>query len=85
MRLIRFMARESARLWKIIRGLMSGHPSPPPPGPSAEGQLSEANRKTVPEARIIKDPVSGLPVLTTGPGNPEVTSEQVAAILVDFP
>ena len=35
--------------------------------------------------RIIKDPLTGLPVLTAGPGAPELTSEQVAEILADFP
>jgi len=35
--------------------------------------------------RIIKDPLTGLPVLTAGPGAPKLTSKQVAEILADFP
>ena len=36
-------------------------------------------------ARIVTDPITGLPVLTAGPGAPVLTSEIVAAMLVDFP
>jgi AbrB family looped-hinge helix DNA binding protein len=35
--------------------------------------------------RIIKDPLTGLPVLTAGPGAPKLTNKQVAEILADFP
>jgi AbrB family looped-hinge helix DNA binding protein len=37
------------------------------------------------KARIIKDPVSGLPVLDTDDDVPLLTSEQVDEILADFP
>jgi len=37
------------------------------------------------KARIIKDPVSGLPVLDTDDDVPPLTSEQVDEILADFP
>lgn len=37
------------------------------------------------KVRIIKDPVTGLPVLTAGPNAPILTSEQVKEILADFP
>jgi AbrB family looped-hinge helix DNA binding protein len=37
------------------------------------------------KVRIIKDPLTGLPVLTAGPGAPKLTSKQVAEILADFP
>jgi AbrB family looped-hinge helix DNA binding protein len=37
------------------------------------------------KGRIIKDPLTGLPVLTAGPGAPKLTSRQVAEILADFP
>jgi bifunctional DNA-binding transcriptional regulator/antitoxin component of YhaV-PrlF toxin-antitoxin module len=37
------------------------------------------------KARIIKDPITGLPVLTLGPGAPVLTSEMVAEMLSDFP
>jgi AbrB family looped-hinge helix DNA binding protein len=37
------------------------------------------------EAKIITDPITGLPVLTAGPGAPVLTSEEVAEMLADFP
>jgi AbrB family looped-hinge helix DNA binding protein len=37
------------------------------------------------KARIVSDPITGLPVLTAGPGAPTLTSEEVAEMLVDFP
>lgn len=36
-------------------------------------------------ARIVKDPASGLPVLTAGPHAPRLTHKQVREILADFP
>ena len=37
------------------------------------------------KGRIVKDPITGLPVLTFGPGAPVVTSEWVAKMMEDFP
>ncbi len=37
------------------------------------------------KARIISDPVSGLPVLTLGKGAPVLTSKEVEAMLSNFP
>jgi len=37
------------------------------------------------KARIIKDPITGFPVLDTGPDAPVMTNEHVAEILADFP
>lgn len=37
------------------------------------------------KARIIKDPITGYPVLDTGPDAPMLTNERVAEILADFP
>ena len=37
------------------------------------------------KARIVKDPITGMPVLTMGPGAPKITSEWVAKMLEDFP
>jgi bifunctional DNA-binding transcriptional regulator/antitoxin component of YhaV-PrlF toxin-antitoxin module len=37
------------------------------------------------KARIIKDPVTGYPVLSAGPDAPILTSAEVAEILADFP
>jgi AbrB family looped-hinge helix DNA binding protein len=35
--------------------------------------------------RMIKDPITGMDVLTLGPGAPPITSEQVKKLLEDFP
>jgi AbrB family looped-hinge helix DNA binding protein len=37
------------------------------------------------EGKIITDPITGLPVLTGGPGAPVLTSEEVEDMLADFP
>ena len=37
------------------------------------------------KARIIKDPVTGFPVLYAGPDAPVLTSEMVRELLADFP
>jgi AbrB family looped-hinge helix DNA binding protein len=37
------------------------------------------------EARIIDDPITGLPVLSVGPDAPILTSEMVRELLADFP
>jgi AbrB family looped-hinge helix DNA binding protein len=42
-------------------------------------------RKAKYEARIIDDPITGLPVIDVGPDSPVLTSEMVRELLVDFP
>ena len=37
------------------------------------------------KARIITDPITGMPVLSAGPDAPVLTSKQVAELLKDFP
>jgi AbrB family looped-hinge helix DNA binding protein len=37
------------------------------------------------KGRIIKDPLTGMAVLTFGPGAPVITNEMVAKLLEDFP
>ncbi len=37
------------------------------------------------QARIIKDAITGFPVLTLGPNAPTLTHKQVKKILADFP
>lgn len=37
------------------------------------------------KARVVNDPVTGLPVLDLGLNAPVLTSEEVAEILADFP
>jgi hypothetical protein len=37
------------------------------------------------KARIIDDPVTGVPVIDLGPDAPVLTSEMVKELLVDFP
>jgi AbrB family looped-hinge helix DNA binding protein len=43
------------------------------------------HRKKTYEARIIEDPITGLPVIDVGPDAPILTSEMVRELLVDFP
>jgi AbrB family looped-hinge helix DNA binding protein len=42
-------------------------------------------RKRTRRARIINDPITGLPVLTLGNGAPVLTSKQVRETLDEFP
>jgi hypothetical protein len=42
-------------------------------------------RKSKFVAKIIKDPITGFPVLDAGPDAPVLTSEQVRELLADFP
>jgi AbrB family looped-hinge helix DNA binding protein len=42
-------------------------------------------RKRQPKARIIRDEITGLPVLTAGKDAPVLTSEDVEEMLSDFP
>ncbi len=37
------------------------------------------------KTRIITSPITGLPVLTSGPNAPTLTNEMVAEMLADFP
>lgn len=37
------------------------------------------------KAVILKDPITGLPVLSAGKGAPKLTNEQVRELLADFP
>ncbi|HKT50579.1 MAG TPA: AbrB/MazE/SpoVT family DNA-binding domain-containing protein [Candidatus Angelobacter sp.] len=37
------------------------------------------------KARIVRDPISGLPVLTAGSGSPMLSSKEVHEIQADFP
>jgi AbrB family looped-hinge helix DNA binding protein len=61
------------------------------PGDSLDAELEGERVILIPRrarrgsARIIKDPVTGLPVLTAGADAAKLTSEQVREILADFP
>jgi AbrB family looped-hinge helix DNA binding protein len=61
------------------------------PGDSLEARIERQDivltpRKARPrKARIIRDLVTGLPVLTAGPKAPKLMSAQVREILADFP
>jgi AbrB family looped-hinge helix DNA binding protein len=44
-----------------------------------------APKKKKYKARIIKDPLTGLPVIDVGPDAPILTSKMVRELLVDFP
>jgi AbrB family looped-hinge helix DNA binding protein len=42
-------------------------------------------RKRPHKARIVKDPITGLPVLSVGAAAPKLSSKEVREILADFP
>ncbi|MGB9119871.1 MAG: AbrB/MazE/SpoVT family DNA-binding domain-containing protein [Candidatus Angelobacter sp.] len=42
-------------------------------------------RKRPHKAKIVKDPITGLPVLSVGPAAPMLSSKEVREILADFP
>jgi len=49
------------------------------------GILLKPQRKRGRKARIVADPITGLPVLTFGEGAPVLTSKQVREMLDEFP
>lgn len=61
------------------------------PGDSLEASIEGQHIVLTPQKvrsrkpRIIRDPVTGLPVLTAGPRAPKLTSAEVREILSDFP
>ena len=61
------------------------------PGDSLEARVEGQHIVLTPRrarsrnARIIRDRVTGLPVLTAGPNAPKLTSAQVQEALADFP
>jgi AbrB family looped-hinge helix DNA binding protein len=61
------------------------------PGDSLDAELEGERIILIPRrarrgsARIVMDPVTGLPVLTAGADAAKLTSEQVREILADFP
>lgn len=61
------------------------------PGDVLEASLDQGTIRLTParrprrKARILKDPISGLPVLSSGRATPKLTSEMVATALADFP
>lgn len=42
-------------------------------------------RRPMFKTQLITDPITGFPVLTSGPNAPVLTNEMVAEILADFP
>jgi AbrB family looped-hinge helix DNA binding protein len=61
------------------------------PGDSLDAEIEGERIILIPrrakrgKTRIVKDPFTGLPVLTAGENAPTLTSEQVREILADFP
>jgi AbrB family looped-hinge helix DNA binding protein len=47
--------------------------------------LTPQRKKAASKARIITDPLTGLPVLSAGPKAPVLTSKRVRELLADFP
>ncbi len=56
-----------------------------------EVRIQDGNVLLVPDkpakrkARIVKDPITGMPVLTLGPGAPIITHNEIRKLLEDFP
>ncbi|MGA9564650.1 MAG: AbrB/MazE/SpoVT family DNA-binding domain-containing protein [Candidatus Korobacteraceae bacterium] len=46
--------------------------------------LTPQKKRSKRKARIVKDPVTGFPVLTLGPGAPILTSKEVEEMLAEF-
>jgi AbrB family looped-hinge helix DNA binding protein len=42
-------------------------------------------KKRIGRARIVSDPITGLPVLSAGPKTPVLTSREVEELLINFP
>ena len=61
------------------------------PGDSLEVGVEEGritltpHKKQARRAKIVTDPITGLPVLAAPPGAPPLTSKEVEEILADFP
>ena len=61
------------------------------PGDSLEARIEGQQIVLTPrkartrKARILRDPVTGWPVLTAGPKAPKLTSAEVREILAEFP
>jgi AbrB family looped-hinge helix DNA binding protein len=47
--------------------------------------LLTPKNKRHPRAKIVTDPITGFPVLTTGADSPKLTSKEVEEILASFP
>jgi AbrB family looped-hinge helix DNA binding protein len=47
--------------------------------------LTAPKKRARSTARIIKDPITGFPVIDVGPDAPVLTSKMVRELLVDFP
>jgi AbrB family looped-hinge helix DNA binding protein len=47
--------------------------------------LTAPKKRTRFKARIVKDPITGFPVIDAGPDAPVLTSKMVRELLVDFP
>ena len=60
-------------------------------GDTLQFLMKEDQMTLVPEkprkrkGRIVKDPITGMDVLTMGPGAPKITSKWIAKMLEDFP
>ncbi len=71
---------------KPIRKRMGLRPGDPLDAKIESGRIVlTPRRKRSRKARIVVDPVSGLPMLTADPDEPTLTSEEVAMILAEIP
>jgi AbrB family looped-hinge helix DNA binding protein len=70
----------------LIRKKMGLRPGDPLDVAIEDGRIVLTSRKRrLGKARIIKDPITGFPVLTLGPNAPILTARQVKRILADSP
>lgn len=69
-----------------IRNKLGLRPGDPLDARVEDGRIVLTPRKRrARKVRIIKDPITGFPVLTAGPNAPTLTHKQVKEILADFP
>jgi len=68
-----------------IRNKLGLRPGDPLDASIEGGRIVLTPRKGRSKVRIIKDPITGFPVLTAGPNAPTLTQKQVKEILADFP
>jgi AbrB family looped-hinge helix DNA binding protein len=52
---------------------------------NGSGLLLVPQKRKKRKGKIVKDPITGMPVLTFGPGAPIITCEMVDKLLEDFP
>jgi AbrB family looped-hinge helix DNA binding protein len=82
----RLSTRGQVVLPAIVRRRLALQPGDPLDIDIQDGRVTlTPHTKARKKAKIVIDPVSGLPAVTLGPGAPVLTSKEVKEILADFP